>query len=226
MLSVQDGGARGTQHGVVGEHNHLQAQQRARPHAPHRARVPALQVAVQPRLRAVLLVKHVEGKARRGWQAQRLDLCRVLLEGVHRLFNSGFLASLDGYACHVTIKHVHTVAVGTDAELLANEGCFIIRKTTKHLGRFNCKLFFLSGNIGHYIVMDVQHRQSWISRPTHSLHGHHKRLLHTKLVIKRLERGHNTCGCTVRVCHNEPCAVTTLLLLMVDDMDVRRVHGW
>lgn len=161
---------------VVAHGDELQVKEPAvvPPHPPHADRVPAADVPVQPGLRPVRLVKHLDGGLRRRRAPQLLGLA---LERPHHL--GALLRRRRGpprepqrHTRRVPVQHGHARAARRDAQVpLLLEARPLSVDVAEDLARLVLQLVLLALDVRHDVVEDVHGADAGVTRARHGLEG-------------------------------------------------------
>lgn len=144
------------------------------PHPPHADRVPPADILIQPRLRPIRLVKHLDSRLRRRRAPQLLGLA---LERPHDL--GALLRRRRGpprepqrHAGRVPVQHRHARAARRDAQvLLLLEGGALGVDVAENLARLVLQLVLLALDVRHDVVDYVHGADAGVPRARDGLEG-------------------------------------------------------
>lgn len=143
-------------------------------HSTHADSVSSAQIAIQSRLRPVVLIEDLDGRVGRRGASQLLGLGDVCAESSLALFRRGrrLALELEAHTGSVTVHDSNTVARRRDTQArLLNKGSAPIVNGAEDLPGLRLELVLLTLDKGHDIVHDVHAGHARVSRARDGLHG-------------------------------------------------------
>ena len=164
----------------------LQVEERVLAHAAHGDRHPALAVAVEPRLRPVGLVQHVDGPLGARWAA-RAPAARpgTSASAARRLRGGGLLRRLHEDGHGVAVGHGHAVHGGGDR---GSGACG--RRRRRSVPRISQRLgldllLLAAADVGDHVVRDVQGGDAGVAGAGEGLQRDHGHALEAERAVQR-----------------------------------------
>src|SRR5205823_14012145 len=117
--------------------------------------------------------------------------------------------------------HRNATATRADPHACVNEARPV--PSAQQLLRLRFHLFFFATDERNDVALNIQGSDTGIACARDGLEGHHKYFLQTKSVRQRLQDQHQSGGGTVGIGNDETRAITTILLLLWNSIEMRRV---